>query len=123
MVCNSIGLMNCVCLLSGSGPQGGGSGGNWGSNTQRSDSTAVNRQPDRWAGNSIVQPEARPIAYQAVGAPPGIIANVPTGMYVTTSMAPGGALMMAAPALQGQARQQDQRFDAYKTLGANIRRY
>lgn len=81
----------------------------------------MNRQPDRWAGNSIVQPEARPIAYQTVGAPPGIIANVPTGMYVTTSMAPQ-ALMMAAPALQGQARQQDQRFDAYKTLG-NIRRY
>lgn len=108
--------------VSGSGAQGGAGGGNWGSGSQRSDGATVSRQPDRWAGNTIVQPEARPIAYQTVGAPPGIIANVPTGMYVTTSMAPG-ALMMAAPALQGQTRQQDQRFDAYKTLGANIRRY
>lgn len=87
--------------------------------TGRTDNTQV-RQPDRWAGSSIVQPEARPIAYQTVGAPP-IIANVPTGMYVTTSMAPG-AIMMAAPTLQGQARQADQRFDAYKAL-PNLRRY
>lgn len=110
-------------MISGTAQQGGGGNqGNWGSGSQRTDNTTVNRQPDRWAGNSIVQQEARPIAYQTVGAPPGILANVPTGMYVTTSMAPG-ALMMAAPTLQGQNRQQDQRFDAYKTLGPNIRRY
>lgn len=68
----------------------------------------------------MVQQDARPIAYQAVGAPPGIMAT-PTGMFVTTSMAPG-AIMMATPNLQNQNRQQDQRFDAYKSLG-NIRRY
>ena len=116
-----------MLYITGSAPTGGSVGqGSWGTGTdsrlsQRADSSSVSRQPERWAGNSIVQPEARPIAYQAVGAPPGILANVPTGMYVTTSMAPGGALMMAAPTLQ--ARQTDTRFDAYKSLGANLRRY
>ncbi|KAL3875940.1 hypothetical protein ACJMK2_033842 [Sinanodonta woodiana] len=91
----------------------------------RVDSASVNRGNDRWAGgNSIVQSDNRPIAYQtAVAAPPGIIANVPAGMYVTTSMAPAGAIMMAGGgALQG-GRQQEQRFDAYKNLPANLRRY
>ncbi|KAK3598845.1 hypothetical protein CHS0354_008587 [Potamilus streckersoni] len=95
---------------------------NWNS---RVESTSVNRGNDRWAGgNSIVQSDNRPITYQtAVAAPPGIIANVPAGMYVTTSMAPAGAIMMAGGgALQG-GRQQEQRFDAYKSLPANIRRY
>ena len=110
-------------MFSGSGPQGGNQQ-SWGSGADRRQdgSNSAGRQPDRWASNSIVPQDARPIAYQAVGAPPGIIANVPTGMYVTTSMAPG-AIMMATPNLQGQNRQQDQRFDAYKSLGGNVRRY
>lgn len=108
----------------GSGPQSGSNQQSWGSGGDRRQegSGSASRQGDRWAGGgSMVQPDARPIAYQAMGAPP-IVANVPTGMFVaTTSMAPG-TIMMAPTNLQGQNRQQDQRFDAYKSLG-NIRRY
>lgn len=110
-------------MITGSGPQSGGNQQSWGSGTDRRQegSGSSGRQGDRWAGSgSMVQQDARPIAYQAVGAPP-IMA--PTGMFVaTTSMAPGGAIMMATPSLQGQNRQQDQRFDAYKSLGS-MRRY
>jgi len=109
-----------VRIASGSGPSGGS--GVWGSSAARADTATIARQPDRWAGNSIVQADARPIAYQAMGAPPIIATNVPGGMYVATSMAPGGALMMA-PALGTQGRPTDQRFDAYKAMGANLRRY
>ena len=110
--------------ITGSGPQSGSNQQSWGSGADRRQegSGSASRQGDRWAGGgSMVQPDARPIAYQAMGAPP-IVANVPTGMFVaTTSMAPG-TIMMAPTNLQGQNRQQDQRFDAYKSLG-NIRRY
>ncbi|XP_052771055.1 scaffold attachment factor B1-like isoform X2 [Mya arenaria] len=108
-------------IMKSTGPVGG-SASTWGAAAQRTDAATLARQPDRWAGSSIVQAETRPIAYQAMGAPPIIATNVPTGMYVATSMAPGGALMMA-PTLQGQGRATDQRFDAYKAMGANLRRY
>ena len=113
--------VNFICIL-GSGPQSGGNQQSWGSGADRRQEGSAGRQGDRWAGSggNIVQQDARPIAYQAMGAPP-IVANVPTGMFVATSSMAPGTIMMAPTNLQGQ-RTQDQRFDAYKSLG-NIRRY